>query len=140
MAVLLVLGIVGLIFLLKPQPQPENLLTERLETPKNVSLNQENWMLTYSQVENAVRYEVFVNDFSFLTDKTSVSVAKYVNNCGMYTFQVRAIYSIASYNSFKSDTVFGYKYNTLSTPVNLSWGGKTPCTGDRSTKRRVIIF
>lgn len=122
-ALLLAGGIVGLIFALTNKPTPPNdILTERLATPKNIILDQENWILSFSKVDNAERYEIFVNDKSFLTDKTTVSVARFITDCGIYQFQVRALYSIASYNSFKSDTVIGYKYNQLSTPVNLSWG------------------
>lgn len=121
---LLVAGsIVGAIFALTSKPTPpSDLVTEKLATPKNIILDQENWILSYSKVDNAVGYEVFVNDKSFKTSDTSVTIPeKYIAGYGLYQFQVRAIYSISYYDSDKSASVYGEKYNQLATPENLSW-------------------
>lgn len=123
-AVLVIASIVGLILLLMPTKVPNNSLTQRLETPKNVSIDVNDWVLSFDAVENAQSYQIIINNAdTFVTNKTRVSVASYITRYDRYSFEVCAIHSTPDYNSLRSAPVYGYNTTTLSTPLNLSWEG-----------------
>ena len=121
-AILVILSIVGLIFLLKPNNLPNTSLTQRLATPTNVRLDTSNWMLTFDPVENAESYQIVVNggENIFVTNQTQVNVSAYIRNYALYSFTVRALHSTSDYNSYPSDVVYGENSTTLATPTSLT--------------------
>lgn len=124
-AVLVIASIVGLIFVLTPASKPNNSLTQRLATPENVRINEENWVLSFDSVENAQGYRIYINDAdTFVSTSTSVSVQSYITRYAKYSFEVSAIHSTPDYNSARSAPVYGYNTTTLSTPLNLTWEGE----------------
>ena len=121
-ALLLIGGIVALIFTLRPAERENTSLTQRLDTPTNIRVDMENRILSFDPVTNAEQYQIYINggQNAFNSSQTQVDISRYINDYGLYSFQVRALHSTPDYNSYLSDSVFVEYSTTLLAPASLS--------------------
>ena len=119
-AAVVILVVAGLLFLfLGNSSGSADARKTRLDTPTNLEITQNEdgrYILTFSEVADAIRYEVTVDGSSKLSETNSFDVTPYLTEYKNYTFQVKAIYTIASFSSRYSDEYILPYTTTLATP------------------------
>ena len=122
-AIIVVLAIIGLVLLLLRDngSTPSGEMASKLNAPENVQIN-DDWVLSFSPVANAVGYSIYVNgNLRTTVQDTSVDVSRYTANPGSYSFYVQALHELASFTSNPSNTVSKDRLLQLDTPSNLIW-------------------